>query len=313
MWRVRSSSLSRRVRSCFLIRSRSYSSSEKHAAMPVCSCVAHPQAIDVERRLAIDDQRRLVAERREVLFRLRVDDVRVGIGGRRQVDLRSRDVEETERVAGGELTRLVGADDVVGHGRNGGGMLRRRPQGAERSDDGHPNIVVKAVSCQLAAIGRQRPADSSLPRVRFDGVGVRVGSRSQQRGRQLCEPLIAQLAKAANCVGRDRLARRLSRVRRQRIHEGAVALQAVIEVRAGRGARRADPSDDLSLFDVRAGADALAEGRQVQVVGLDTARMLQVHEVAARAAVPGRHHHAARYRDDRRAGRRRVVDAEMRA
>ena len=38
MWRVRSSSLSLRVRSCFLIRSRSYSSTEKQPASPVCSC-----------------------------------------------------------------------------------------------------------------------------------------------------------------------------------------------------------------------------------------------------------------------------------
>ena len=36
MWRVRSSSLSRRVRSCFLMMSRSYSSSEKQAARPSC-------------------------------------------------------------------------------------------------------------------------------------------------------------------------------------------------------------------------------------------------------------------------------------
>ena len=38
MWRVRSSSLSRRVRSCFLMTSESYSSREKQPAMPVCSC-----------------------------------------------------------------------------------------------------------------------------------------------------------------------------------------------------------------------------------------------------------------------------------
>src|SRR5829696_8162847 len=37
MWRVRSSSLSGRVFSCFLITSRSYSSIEKHAAMPDCT------------------------------------------------------------------------------------------------------------------------------------------------------------------------------------------------------------------------------------------------------------------------------------
>ena len=53
-------------------------------------------------------------------------------------------------IARGELTRLVRADDVVRNGRNSGGTLRRRSQGAERSDDGHPNIVVKAVCCQLA-------------------------------------------------------------------------------------------------------------------------------------------------------------------
>ena len=49
MWRVRSSSLSRRVRSCLRMTSESYSSSENAAAMPVCSCSAHPEAVEVER------------------------------------------------------------------------------------------------------------------------------------------------------------------------------------------------------------------------------------------------------------------------
>ena len=50
----------------------------------------------------------------------------------------------------------------------------------------------------------------------------------------------------------NRLAGGLFRMRRQRIHEGAVALETVIEVRSGRGAGRPDPANDLSLIDVRA-------------------------------------------------------------
>ena len=49
----------------------------------------------------------------------------------------------------------------------------------------------------------------------------------------------------------------------------AVPPEAVVEVRACRGAGRADEPDDLPLRHVRAGADALGEPGEVQVVGLD--------------------------------------------
>ena len=61
---------------------------------------AHAQAIEVERRLVLDHQRRVGAERREVLLRFRVDLSGIRIGARRQIDLRARDVQEAEWIAG---------------------------------------------------------------------------------------------------------------------------------------------------------------------------------------------------------------------
>ena len=77
---------------------------------------AHPKTIEVQRRRLVEHKRRDIAECREVLARLFVHLRRIGIGLRRQIDLRARDVQETQRIAGGQLPRLVGADDVVRHG-----------------------------------------------------------------------------------------------------------------------------------------------------------------------------------------------------
>ena len=66
-------------------------------------------------------------------------------------------------------------------------------------------------------------------------------------------------------------------------------------MRPGGRPGAADPADELSLRDMRAGADAGAERRQVQVVGLESAGVLQPHLVAAGAGVapPTRRRRAA--------------------
>ena len=115
---------------------------------------AHPQAIEVQRRLVLHHQRRVVPQRIEVVARLGVDLGRVRIGAGRQIDLRSRDVQEAQGIAGRELAGLLGADDVVGDRRHGRGVVARRPQCAERSNDGHPaySMSARGVNERLAGL-----------------------------------------------------------------------------------------------------------------------------------------------------------------
>ena len=91
MWRVRSSSLSRRVFSCFLMTSRSYSSTEKQAATPVCTwapiCSRYDRALGCSSTTSGACCRRS----REVVPRRLVDDVGIRIGAARQIDLGARD------------------------------------------------------------------------------------------------------------------------------------------------------------------------------------------------------------------------------
>ncbi len=58
-----------------------------------------------------------------------------------------------------------------------------------------------------------------------------------------------------------------------------------MEVRASRAARGADVSDDLKRHHVIAELEARLESRQVRVSRFDPARMLDHHQIAARAAV----------------------------
>ena len=53
MWRVRSSSLSARVFSCFLMTSASYSATDAQATSPTCRWLAHLLRVDVEARLRV--------------------------------------------------------------------------------------------------------------------------------------------------------------------------------------------------------------------------------------------------------------------
>ena len=202
MCRVRSSSLSRRVRSCFLMTSDSYSSSEKQPAMPVCSCVAHAQPVEIERRLR--PRRRAArwrAARRGSRAPSHTPARRIGIGARRKIDLRPRDVQEAERIAGGELARLVGADDVVRNGGNRGGRFGRRSQGPERMDRSHPAILAghshETPRCQGCA--------GALAPVLFGWYSVRLGWRG--RGGERAAPTVAASAASRSCEERRRAAR----------------------------------------------------------------------------------------------------------
>jgi hypothetical protein len=108
---------------------------------------AHAEAVQVERRLFLFDERRGGAQRREVRFCLRVHLRRIRIRPGWQIDLCSRDVQKTQRIAGGQLPRFVGADDIVGNGRDGGRGIPRRTQGAERLDERHRGILCRCRGC----------------------------------------------------------------------------------------------------------------------------------------------------------------------
>src|SRR5207247_1863012 len=93
-------------------------------------------------RCILDDERRARSQGREILPGFLVDRIGVRIGRGWQIDLRARDVKKTERVAGGDLPRFVGADDVVRDRRDGRRPFRRRTQGAEGVDGSHPVILL---------------------------------------------------------------------------------------------------------------------------------------------------------------------------
>ena len=117
--------------------SRSYSSREKQAASPVCVVAAHPQAIEVDARLVLDDQR-AVAERREVVGRALIDrgGIRIRAGGSSSSG--ARDAEEADcGLSVGKRARLVGADDIVGNGGDAGRVSRLRTQRTERMERRH--------------------------------------------------------------------------------------------------------------------------------------------------------------------------------
>ena len=98
---------------------------------------AHADAVDVEVWFVLFDERALRLEPLEILARLRVDLVRVDVRALGQVYLGARDVEEAQRVVGGQGARLLRVDHVVGDGGDLPDLVSGRAQGAERVDGGH--------------------------------------------------------------------------------------------------------------------------------------------------------------------------------
>ena len=96
------------------------------------------------------------------------------------------------------------------------------------------------------------------------------------------------------------------------VHEDAVAAQSVIQVRAGGRAGCPDAADHLPLRNAPAGADAWSERGEVQVIALVPTRVPNANLLPAAARPAGRHDNTARHGDDWRAGRRAVVDTEVR-
>ena len=99
----------------------------------------------------------------------------------------------------------------------------------------------------------------------------------------------------------------------KRIHEHTVLLQAVMQVGSCGKTCRADASDRLTLTDRHAGFDAGRERRQMQIVRLVSRRMSNPHHPSIRPVERRGNDPASSDRHHRRAGRRCVVHASVRA
>jgi len=99
--------------------------------------LAHAEAVEVEARRVLGDERAVVDELLKILAGLRVDLVGVDVRAVGQIDLGARDVEEAERAILRERARFLCVDHVVGDARHLLDFLFGRTQGAERMDDGH--------------------------------------------------------------------------------------------------------------------------------------------------------------------------------
>src|SRR5512133_1927138 len=107
-----------------------------------------------------------------------------------------------------------------------------------------------------------------------------------------------------------RLDRRLAReLEGERVDVPPVPLHAVVQVRAGGGARGADPADDLLLADVRPGPDG--DAGEMAVERLEAVAVAELDGVAAVAEPAGALHRAVPDRPDRRAGGGAVVDGRV--
>src|SRR5690606_32830311 len=93
----------------------------------------------------------------------------------------------------------------------------------------------------------------------------------------------------------------------------AVAPQLIVQVRAGRGAGRADIGDHLALADALAGPQAAGEPRQVSIAGLPAAGVTDADPVAIAAPATGLDDHAVGGGEHRGAARRGEVGALVHA
>ena len=95
---------------------------------------AHDLAVEIEARRRVLPQRPLGDEPVEVLPALGIDFRRVKVRGGRQINFRLADVQEAERIAGGDLAGLLRRHHVVGQFADARGQFRFRAQRGKRFD-----------------------------------------------------------------------------------------------------------------------------------------------------------------------------------
>ena len=99
----------------------------------------------------------------------------------------------------------------------------------------------------------------------------------------------------------------------QRVDEARIDQHLVMKMRAGDDAGCADIADNFSLPHLHSGRDAFAEAEHVGVGGVVAVGMSDADVVAVLAFAPSLLDHARACREDRRARRRRPVDAGVHA
>ena len=132
MWRTRSSSLSGRVNSCFLMMFCEIFLATGGGDEADLGVLAHDLPVQIKTRLVVLLQRALGDELLEILPALGINRRRIQIRARRQVNFRLADVQEAQRIAGGERARLVGRHHVVGQLADLSGEFGFGPQGGKR-------------------------------------------------------------------------------------------------------------------------------------------------------------------------------------
>ena len=123
MCRVRSSSLSGRVFSCFLITPLLVLVDREARRDAGLHVAAHLQAVHVKGGCVFDDERRTRSQIAKVFAGplVHLIGIRIGAGGK---SISARDTcRKLSGLLGRERARLLGADDVIRHGGDRGGRL----------------------------------------------------------------------------------------------------------------------------------------------------------------------------------------------
>src|SRR5690606_27889591 len=137
---------------------------------------------------------------------------------------------------------------------------------------------------------RPGPADPSLALGRTQAFGRRVlGRRAGAGGDQGVDAGLFGAERRQVPTGQDGA---LGHAGAARIGPLAVAPQLVVQVRAGRGAGRADIGDHLALADALAGAQPAGVTRQVGIAGFPAAGVADADPVAVAAPATGFDDHA---------------------
>ena len=153
----------------------------------------------------------------------------------------------------------------------------------------------------------ERSVATELELCHGDSASPVAGSAGGAEGR---ERAVARRLKRRHLGRRDRLARRHAARSRQRIDERAVLFHAIVKMRPGDEAGRADTPDQIALLHARAGP--YGNGRQVQVLRFEAVGVPQLHHPPGGAIRARPDDHAVGDRDDRRANRRAIVDPQVR-
>ena len=111
---------------------------------PALAVVAHLLLVNVEARTCLPHQHAGLLHGLEILASPRVDDITVGVGLDRQIDLRAVDMQQAVRPAGCQGRGFRGVDDIIRHAGHFGraiGGRNKTLKGMEAHGRERPEIV----------------------------------------------------------------------------------------------------------------------------------------------------------------------------